>query len=158
MPCLQITLAGMLPARSPGSGLFTKAWGLKVNVKGLFPWPCFRHFLGPWHIGRGPDSTLIHEHIGCVFPQPFIADIMGVMVALVFMVSTQQTFVRNENLKKTTLSTVSYSHGATFWIALPLPVPNRYTFEKGRTLVFFCPIRSSSQPYEIIPIPFLLLF
>lgn len=45
---------------------------------------------------QGPDSTLIHEHIGRVFRQVFIADIMGVMPTA----SPQQTFVRDKNLSK----------------------------------------------------------
>lgn len=61
---------------------------------------------------QGPDSTLIHEHIGRVFWQVFIADITGVMPTA----SPQQTFVRDKNLSKKIepCQQLSYSHGAMF--------------------------------------------
>lgn len=52
LSCLQVSSAGPLPARCPGRGLLPGAWGLRVNMKGLFPWPGSRCVLGPWHAGR----------------------------------------------------------------------------------------------------------
>ena len=116
-------------------------------------------FLGSMAHWQGPDSALIHEHIGCVSPQLFIADITGVMVALVFVVSTQQTFVKNENLKKTEpCQQCPVAIGPYFGLLHPCPSKTGILLRRGGTLVFFGPISASSQPYEIIPIPFLLLF
>lgn len=111
-------------------GLVTEAWGLKVNVLDRpVAMALLWTFLGSMARRQGPDSALIHEHIGRVFPQVFITDIMGVMS----MASTQQTFIKNKNLNKTTES-CQQGHIATgtCFRSCPHALPKRRLLGRGR--------------------------
>lgn len=111
-------------------GLVTEAWGLKVNVLDRpVAMALLWTFLGSMACQQGPDSTLIHEHIGRVFPQVFIADIMGVMS----MASTQQTFIKNKNLNKRTESCQQCPIATgTCFRSCPHALPKRKLLGRGR--------------------------